>query len=111
MIALAQGSQHAIGPSSADADGAFGYPGPPEWQRLGRGMPVRFRDGGVGTVEELWFDPQRTRFGHMVVHVVTPPGHEISVSFDHVLAVDEWGAVVDVDAVPGELLPEHSTAP
>jgi hypothetical protein len=80
-----------------------------DWPQISRGMVVRFRDGGIGTVEHLWDLAHHTGSIHMVVRLATPPPHEIVVPLERVHAVGELGVDVDVDSVPIELLPAHST--
>ena len=80
-----------------------------DWPQISRGMVVRFRDGGIGTVEHLWEDAHHTSSIQIVVRLATPPPHEIVVPLEHVHAVDDLGIDVDMDSVPIELLPAHST--
>ena len=79
----------------------------PSWQRISRGMVVRFRDGGIGTVEHLWIDTHHTGSAQMTVRLATPPPHEILVPLDQIYAIDDLGLEVDMDSVPVELLNAH----
>lgn len=82
--------------------------GEPDWQRISRGMVVRFRDGGIGTVEHLWIDTHHTSSAQMAVRLATPLPHEIVVPLDHISAIDDLGVEVDMDSAPVELLAARS---
>lgn len=80
-----------------------------DWPQISRGMVVRFRDGGIGRVEHLWEHAHHTGSIQIVVRLATSPPHEIMVPLERVHAVGDLGVDADMDSVPIELLPAHST--
>jgi osmotically-inducible protein OsmY/uncharacterized protein YrrD len=95
-------------PPLADAGDSQGVA---NWQQLSRGMPVRFCDGGLGTIDHLWIDSYHRSLGAIVVRLATPPHQDLVVPFDPVRAIDELGALTDMDSEQVELLPAAQTAP
>jgi len=68
------------------------------WQQLSRGMPVRFRDGGLGTIDHLWIDSYHHGRGAIVVRLAAPAHQDVVVPFDRVRAIDELGVLADMDS-------------
>jgi hypothetical protein len=75
-----------------------------QWSQLSHGMPVRFRDGSIGTIDHLWLAPH-TSGGQLIVRLAGTPYRCIVVPLNRVQFVDALGVSVDMDAVPVEALP------
>jgi osmotically-inducible protein OsmY/uncharacterized protein YrrD len=113
LLDLGRAAERGDRRTAPSGDALAVEPGPegqPIWQRISRGTPVLFRDGVMGTVDHVWFDP-RYGVGQIAVRAKGPLPKDTLIPLDWVRRIDDTGIFVDVGAEQLAALPEAALLP